>query len=127
MLSHPNYVGYDALEGNPRRVTPAPKAALPVATEPLRLSDFNKQLHPGWLKKLEAVRKWCAHNAADFHVSPHDFQLAKVRADHSSIVLWAGRHKPSKRPCIKVTFEGPTHHHSRSQAAIAAILELVSP
>lgn len=127
MNSHPNYVGYDAIEGNPRAMAKSVKVALPAASAPLRKADFNKPLQQGWIKRLESVRLWCAANGVEFCVSPHNYQLAKLRSDHSTIVLWSGRIKPTNTPCIKATFEGPVRHHTRSETAMHAVLDLVQP
>lgn len=127
MYCNPNYVGYDAFEGNPRSQRQDNKPRLLTSTAPLKKADFGKLLHTGWIKRLEAVRLWCVQNDCQFCVSPYDFQLAKILSDHSTIVLWSGRAKPSKMPIIKAAFEGPVRHHSHSTAALEAISILVAP
>lgn len=124
MNSHPNYRGYDAVQGKPAiRIAPRPSPSLLEHLGAVEVTDLPDKCPREWLSKVNAVRRWALKHELRFSMSPFEWQIAKIMSADWTIVLWNSRVKGSKTRYIKTAFEGI--HGPNAQMAMRDITELV--
>ncbi len=123
MQNTPNFKGYDATKGKPRRSNltrpsrgknepkryhsaPAQNGELAEHIGPVAVWDLPKGCPEAWLRPINDVREWAQHNGMRFAMSPFEYQIAKIFGDGFTIVLWRSKAKKTKALFIKPAFEG---------------------